>query len=256
MPRKNDRDEPQPLLDLTSPREDLTKALRPAPISRRGRVTQTESDLLNAKRKVEAAQRQLDAAIRNGIDWSVCIIPGCGEEPPKYLDPRLHGDDQHNPDVWLPVCGTHGATIWRTMNQIWKDPAIQAEMLNANDRYDQAVERTRKVRVLGESDGPGHIYFLRQNGLIKAGWAQYLEPRLKNYGPDVELLVHYEGSRQDETELHRQLRPSLAKGREWYHDNDVLAHFISEAIRRHGPPKAQAYWTQPKSPEVRQRRRR
>ena len=79
--------------------------------------------------------------------------------------------------------------------------------------------------------------------------------RLKAYGPNIELLCHYPGTKQDETTLHRQLRDSLAKGREWYHDDEVLALFINQAIERHGPPKQHLlpYWTEPKPPEIRQR---
>jgi hypothetical protein len=50
------------------------------------------------------------------------------------------------------------------------------------------------------------------------------------------VLALYPGSRDDETNLHRQLRPARALGREWYEDGDILADFVAVALEQHGPP--------------------
>lgn len=107
----------------------------------------------------------------------------------------------------------------------------------------EEVERKRSR----SAQGHGHIYFIRLNDLIKVGWTGDLWNRVKAYGASAQLLVAYPGTRDDETYLHRQLRPALAKGREWYEDGAVLAHFIDEALAKYGqPPSFDAMWTQPK----------
>lgn len=174
---------------------------------------------------------------------------------PKYLNPSVFESDAHNPDIWLPVCSTHGSTIWRTMNQIWKDPEIQAEMRAADARYNEAVETRERITEARSRSDAETIYFIRQNGLIKVGWTSQPGARFKAYGPNVEILCHYPGTRQDETHLHRQLRPSLAKGREWYHDDDVLELFVKNAIARHGPPTFRPWWSQPAKPVIKGRKR-
>ena len=55
--------------------------------------------------------------------------------------------------------------------------------------------------------------------------------------------------------MHRQLRPSLAKGREWYHDDDVIAGHVAEAIDKYGRPDMSVTWTEPKRQSTRPRRR-
>lgn len=69
-------------------------------------------------------------------------------------------------------------------------------------------------------DLPPVIYFLRtRDDLIKVGWTEHLANRkaqLSIYGWDA-LLAVKAGTWDDEQALHRQLRPYLARGREYYH---------------------------------------
>lgn len=102
----------------------------------------------------------------------------------------------------------------------------------------------------------GSCTSLRINDLVKVGWTKNLHRRLKEYGAGAEMLCHYPATRNDETTLHRQLRSVLAKGREWYHDGDVIRLFVRQAIERHGPPTIiAADWTEPRKDVIKLRRR-
>ena len=71
--------------------------------------------------------------------------------------------------------------------------------------------------------------------------------RLKSYGASVELLALYPASRDDETNLHRQLTPARARGREWYEDGPIIQLFIDKALEQFGmPPSFDGLWTEPK----------
>lgn len=85
---------------------------------------------------------------------------------------------------------------------------------------------TNRVPVTGRSNAPSAlvndigpiIYFGRRNGLIKIGFTSgWLESRMKRAGlhwPD--LIAIRPGTLAEEQALHQQLRPHLARGREWY----------------------------------------
>jgi hypothetical protein len=117
----------------------------------------------------------------------------------------------------------------------------------AKRRVEDDDERQRRIENNGAN---GHIYFVRQNGLIKVGWSGRLESRLKQYGANVEILCHFPATRDDETLLHRQLRPYLARGREWYEDCPLLHDVVAGYVKQHGPPVIKPYWTKPKDPAV------
>lgn len=244
--------------DLTSERPAyrlLNESLatpRPRP------VTPAQEVRLTAAAERKNAERQRQARLNDGIDWSICLVPGCGIDVPGYIKPLNELGENHDPEVWLPLCGKHGATAWRNMNRIWKNAEVQREMFAADQRFnDQAAEHSKR-RDLGQSDdSPAEfIYFIRQNGLVKVGWSSQIAARLKSYGPNVEILCYYPGTRHDETQLHRQLRPSLAKGREWYHDDELIELFLKDALERHGEPTFKPWWSAPKKPSVRLRNRR
>lgn len=193
--------------------------------------------------------------MKNGIDWSVCLVPGCGRQLVTYSEGNVAPDDR-DPSVFLPMCHGHAAVVHRNVQRMWgEDELLVPAVIAAQEAHKARSDRIDRQTVEYEQGGPGAIYFLRQNGLVKVGWTSNLEKRLKAYGPDVDILCHYPGTRQDETTLHRQLRDHLAKGREWYHDDEAIALFVNDAVKRYGPPKVRAYWTQPKSPEIKQRRR-
>lgn len=209
------------------------------------RSTRTDAERFEVER--QRAERQREARSRQGIDWSVCIVPGCGGSLIMYGKVR-NRRDRRDPSLELPICYTHAAVIW---NELASLHTRQGDFIDAIADVNQRLAE-REVREREESKArrqareDGEIYYIRLNGLVKVGWSRDFYVRLRAYGPDVEVLCHYEGTRSDETNLHRQLRPALARGREWYHDGDIIRLFLNRALEQHGPPSITAYdWTSP-----------
>lgn len=196
------------------------------------------------------SERQDKARVERGIDWSVCIVPGCGDELISYGS-RLQHDcsSRRDSSKELPICYRHAAVIWIDLVEFYtgREKFIEA-IADVNDaikaRCDAEHERDKADNLANVTDGD--IYFVRLNGLVKVGWTRNIWQRLKSYGASAELLVNYPATRDDETNLHRQLRPALAKGREWYEDGPIIAAYLSEALERYGTPLIEADWTTPK----------
>lgn len=252
MPRRNRREQYEPL-DMTTtefaPRTPPPPSWHPTAAGRQ-RAAQDMAKL--RRQRLDDIERQTQVRLQRGIDWAYCLVPGCGS----FVHPWALPADFRDTNERLPLCKTHAIVAWRQVQLANGIPAV----MKATEDVDRAIrerqaakEAARQRRRLESQDG--HIYFLRQNGLVKAGWTRDLRDRLKSYGPDVEVLCHYKGTRQDETDLHRSLRPALAKGREWYEDGAIVAHFVAEAINRHGKPRITADWTEPTKEPIKLRRR-
>lgn len=241
MPRRNNRDRYEPV-DLTPLSPVIAPKLPDYFDSREARTAR-------AKQHEEAARRQRDAALNGGMDWSVCLVPGCGTEL-KMWGTWLHQNTaRRDHNTALPLCLNHLA-VAATQAHIKADEPLMVEAtteaLERRAAKEVTLREASKKAWLKKTDG--HIYFVRLNGLIKVGWSRLVDDRLRAYGPDVELLVIYEGTRADETNLHRQLRPALARGREWYEDNAITQRFLADAVAKHGAPDPAMYdtWTRPK----------
>lgn len=181
----------------------------------------------------------------------ICLVPECGRF--SIASPMLWPDD-------IPVCAFHGVTIWNQIERSRHRTDVHSALETLSE---QRIER-KAVLAAEEAEAhkdwlksqDGEIYFIRLNHLVKVGWTRDLESRLKNYGASAELIVHYPARRSDETQLHRQLRPALAKGREWYRDCDIIQMFASNALATYGPPTVSANWTEPAKNGKRSRQRR
>lgn len=238
MPRRNNRINFEPV--------DYTPADAPVPPRRPGEPAPTITHAMIAERKRERWERQERARINGGIDWSACLVPGCGNDirifgrskPPKW----------RNHKVSLPLCLDHLMVAYDQARPSTPDPlliAALAELRERKEAHQQDLHEAAKKAWLQKTDG--EMYFVRLNGLIKVGWTRSLPARLKSYGASAELLLCYPATRDDETNLHRQLRPVLAKGREWYTDGPIIQHFIDEALAKYGQPREFEFlWTQPK----------
>lgn len=236
MPRRNNREPHEPL--------DVTPAdVKPFRYSGRQPLSRERE-----QREREAIARQRAARINNAIDWSVCLVPGCGKD--LFLWGRLQHDDHHWRDhtVALPLCLDHLFVAHAMAKRDPNEPAFvdaAERLLERKATLAVEIHETKKREHLAREDGD--IYFIRLGEMIKVGWTRDLFQRVKSYGASAELLVSYPGTRSDETNLHRQLRPALAKGREWYEDGKIIAAFIDEALAKYGMPRAfEGMWTQPK----------
>jgi hypothetical protein len=205
-------------------------------------------------RRRERTERRIDARVSAAVDPEICCIPGCETKLPHY---GFGGPVHLEPvDYALPLCPRHLTIIGKQANRRWVDPDIQAARAKYADQYVVKEIKARKDGELRRKNGgvPGQIYFVRQNGLVKVGWSSQLTVRLKDYGANVEVLCHFPGTRSDETNLHRQLRPYLAQGREWYMDCPLIRDVVAGYVKQHGEPTLKPYWTRPKAPTVKVRR--
>lgn len=184
--------------------------------------------------------------------WDRCCIPGCDGKTPRHIQQGFNNSAQT-----VPVCWDHAMLITKMVEPEWENRDVLAvRLIRATRAVDNAEAEAAQDDAdyqRGWLDG-GHLYFVRVGNMIKLGWSSKLRARLKQYGASAEVLCHWPGTRADETALHRQLRPQLARGREWYHDNDVLAGVIGDYIKRHGEPTVLPEWTQPRPDMVAKKR--
>lgn len=242
MGRKNNRRE-------TFVPIDLTPADIPKPRSAPPHASWREHRDAQAKTYNDREKRQRKSRVDRGIDWSVCVVPGCGNKHGVGFFRDVPGTDRRDSDLELPMCFQHSAVVVQMML-----PALVREgrFVEAIADLREELEKRRKREEAEEQAAfmareDGDIYFVRIGDLIKVGWTRDLWSRLKSYGASAELLVSYPATRQDETNLHRQLTPARAKGREWYEDGQVVAMFIGEALAKYGPPETfDDMWTKPK----------
>lgn len=242
MGRKNQRRDAYVPLDLTP--AEIPKP-RPAPRAEgwheiRERQTEAYND---------RELRQRAARVAEGIDWSVCVVPGCGEEITVGVFRNVQPSNRRDPSLELPICFRHAAVVVEMMlPALAREGRFVEAIADLNEERAKRQKREevdRQARFMARENGD--IYFVRVGDLVKVGWTRNLWSRLKSYGASAELLVSYPATRQDETNLHRQLTPARAKGREWYEDGAVIAHFIDEALTKYGPPEQfDGLWTQPK----------
>lgn len=237
MTRKNRR---IPHAELVIP--DLTQPLPPAK-QPDYRETTREQRERTARRHDELAQRQKAARINDGIDWNICLVPMCGTA----LHAHAETSTEHDHTQRLPLCLEHLAVAHAQSSRL-NDPIMIGAVATFMERRQALANSTiekDKREFMARTDGT--IYFIRLNGLIKVGWSRAVGQRLASYGPQVEVLAVMPGTRADETNLHRHLRPARAIGREWYEDGPILADYVADVLKRHGPPPAfKSQMTKPK----------
>lgn len=248
MPRRHQRAaEVYEPLDLTPPPVGnyFPRARIGDPVSfEETRAARTE----RLQREREHRQRQINARINRGIDWHVCLVPGCGDDLTRNGRIVNPSGGQRDHTLELPLCYRHLAAV-SLMAFDRDDPLLISAVADVIERREsRAVTQKQAAKKAWLKKTDGHIYYIRLNGLIKVGWSRDIGDRIRSYGPSAEVLAVYEGTRDDETCLHRQLKPVRARGHEWYEDGPVLADFIAKAIAEHGAPPVDAFdtWTRPK----------
>ena len=78
------------------------------------------------------------------------------------------------------------------------------------------------------------------DGIVKIGHSANIGSRFECFpevsSSDIEVLAIRFGSRDDEAELHRRLRSSLARGREWYLPTQEVMAVVNEWRAAMGRP--------------------
>lgn len=239
MSRKNQRDERwlDPL-DV-----EAIRAAMPKPPKLR--ETQAEYDARVVARTVKRWRERVTKALAGR--WADCCIPGCTEKSMTawYMaDPH----QAHDVDERLPVCFKHALIVASMLNRERAEEDVQAARAELAERRRalRAVKERRHDLYYENGAADAHVYFVRVGDLIKVGWSSRLRSRLKAYSADSEVLLHYPATRQEETDMHRLLRPDLAKGREWYRrDGPLVQRELTRLLKKHGEPTIFADWTEP-----------
>lgn len=218
--------------------------------------TEIETEL---HRRRERTERRIDERVAKAVDPSVCCIPGCETalwRPDSRLGILRSASPDPRVDEQLPLCPRHLTIIAKQAERRWQDPDIETARAKYADQFvHREIKRERDWERQWQNAGAeGQIYVVRQNGLIKVGWSSKLRSRLKQYGANVEILCHFPATRADETNLHRQLRPYLAQGREWYEDCQLIHDVVAGYVKQYGEPTLQAHWTKPKPPVIKKRK--
>ena len=134
-------------------------------------------------------------------DATACIVDDCVNDA--------------DPDAPFPICLFHVRD------------AFAYYAVHAADAT-QPRETSRIKPVLRKSEKIGRVYFIRRGDLIKIGWSQDVDRRIKQLDGDA-LLHDQPGTMHDEHLLHEAfadlLEPSL--GREWFHEAPKLTAFIA-----------------------------
>lgn len=249
MARKNRRDNHVDPIDIESLSSEPPPPLR---VHYRYETPEERDDRLHAEyqQRKRRSERRSDERTAALVDWDKCCIPGCDQQSfrtyghlPGYLQTKIRVDQE------LPVCRRHTTIIAKQAEPHWNDPdVLEMRQQFAFRRVTVETQHERTVDLQHENAGAeqGQIYFLRLNGIIKVGWSKKLRSRLKAYGASAEVLCHYPATRQEETDLHRSLRPYLTKGREWYAECRLIDDLIAAVIEKHGPPTVLPHWTEPK----------
>lgn len=143
-------------------------------------------------------------------EQNICCIPHCQRNRADQVS--IHLCEHHIQKAWAAYQVLHGAA---------------------------AHEAADPDRDVTSPDAKGTIYVVRVQNLIKVGWTSNLPRRLIDLHADA-VLHHYAGTRQDEADLHRHLKPHLAKGREWYTPSSELDKIIEQLRIVHPPTAATA----------------
>lgn len=172
--------------------------------------------------------------------FNPCIPQKLGEsttDNPKLAKSyRCCWDDCRNkiayPDT--PLCKEHLVASWRLIesrepkrfiDRLRSETVDELKALQAKWARDDAAAR---ASVKERQSGPGHIYYIRVDDLIKIGFTTRLEQRLLQYPPNAELLADHPGTRATEQDMHGRFEQYRSRGREWFTAGVKLMEHISQ----------------------------
>jgi len=198
------------------PRRAAAGALKAqAARERRAQIAQTKAASTPA-----AIQRAAERQAEKERTTVVCLMPGCTLT--HSLLPELHLCDEHLTIVHDSV-----------------DYTIASKNRKMKDAYYAAHPP------VVTPPNPGHIYYVKSDGLIKIGWTSNLAKRMRQYAPNSQLLATHPGTRADEQRLHKRFAVHRSHGREWYPLAPVILHHIDMMKAKYGEPDTVAFGAQP-----------
>lgn len=161
---------------------------------------------------------------RRRVRTNPCAIPGCP-----------HSSYRINQ---FPLCTDHLLRVWKLvegdfqlrLNEFRLPTEAPSPVLTVAEQEARTLARRQKLREVAAARG--FLYVLdSRDGLVKIGWTgRDLWARLNDYPPTFELIVAIRGTRADERDVHRGLKLSRRKGREWYEPTPEVVRLINEWI--------------------------
>lgn len=126
----------------------------------------------------------------------------------------------------------------------------QKAMREAEERYQEALHKQQRdeealaaewlrkyreeERLAKSRTRPVTIYYLQVGSLIKIGYSEYLESRLRAYPPDTKVLATHPGTPELEQSIHHKFFNHLSHGREWFTPSPEIDKHIQE-VRKQFP---------------------
>lgn len=140
----------------------------------------------------------------------------------------------------LKLCKTHAAIVMYQGDkhmfvkfQYYDLQGLDAELAYQQELTDQASARDER------RSAPVTLYVIQGGMNVKIGYtARPLAARLRDYPPNHTLLVHFPGTRADETALKRKFRHLRTHGNEWLAHAPEVTEWIDRMIAEHGKPDA------------------
>lgn len=178
-------------------------------------------------RKDEDAAR-IKQTIRHRQRYVPCLMPDCTERVARATEIRL--------------CNGHLFNIWRYVDQLGShrvepyvfdgSPLPEEPILTLEEqelRRQALRDRARRV-----AHQHGMLYVMdTSDGWLKIGWTgRRFLGRINQYPPNFRFVVAVPGTRADERDAHRALKPSRIAGREWYDPTPEVVRQVNEWIAR------------------------
>ena len=144
------------------------------------------------------------------------------------------------------LCEECAWKVWVVFTNADELPRAET-MQDYYNKYLDEIAETEVINELTIVDAPkaatiknnaGHVYYHWVGGLIKIGYTQNIERRIKQYPPHSKLLAVHPGTMRTERQMHSKFFNSIVKGKEWFaitpaltdHIHDVRAKFTDHPV--------------------------
>lgn len=136
------------------------------------------------------------------------------------------------------ICAAHAHALIDLWESNSRGPLSELEKKRIRVKEDEHLAEVRRLAEMQRLAGvqPGFVYYLRQDRHIKIGYTADVPQRMKHYPPSAELLAVHPGTPDLEKQMHRDFRPYLDRGREWFDPGPQLLAHIESVRARFGDP--------------------